>query len=384
MRRLSRTAWAMAITLGLLNLALLTPASAKRPGGEGSGGGGPIYSIMPFAPLGANSQRTGVTDVNNVGEVIGFAESSNHEYTNWHLDLTTGTYTQLPFRGDAINNKGEIVTTSNGTAYFIRGLGADPISLPPLAEDDVSVALDINDDRIIVGYSRVAGTPGGNTAVAWRAVVDTQGTVTIKGPVILSPLNGDATSVAVRVNDPVEGPTIVLGDSFGSDIFDEEAVVWSVTVNGAGELQAGQPTGLGNLGIIEQPYQSYSDGYGINGYGDVCGKSDRLPFLSPTGGDMQALPVPRNTSDGYAFDINDSGYIVGYFHINYQKGARLVDQQYPFLWHADIGAIDLNQLHNDNNWDSLWIAYRITNDGVITGYGRYNGLSRGYIMVPNQ
>ena len=383
MRRVSRTVWAMPILLGVLSLSLLTPASAKKPGGGGSGGGGggggPIYSIMPFDPLGAGSPWTGITDLNNEGEVIGSADTNGNGTTFWHLDLTTGTYTQLPFGANAINNKGEIVATSNGIAYFIPGLGADPVSLPPLAGDDVSVALDINDDQIIVGYSRVAGTPGGNTAVAWRAVVDTQGTVTIKGPVVLSPLNGDATSVAVRVNDPLEGPTVVLGDSWRTSPGgpDEEAVVWSVTVNGAGDLQAGPPTGLGY-------FQSYSDAYGINGSGDVCGRSDLLPFLSPAGGNMQALPVPRNTSDGYAFDINDSGYIVGYFHINYQKGANLVDKEYPFLWHVDTGAIDLNQLHNDNNWDALWIAYRITNNGVITGYGRYDGLSRGYIMVPNQ
>ncbi len=362
-----------------IGLACTSIVLAKKPTGGGGGGGGPIYTIMPLAPLGTGSQRTGVTDVNNVGEVIGFAESSDNAYTNWHLNLTTGTYTQLPLGGNAINNEGEIVTTSNGTAYFIPGLGADPISLLPLAGDDVSIAVDINDDRIIVGYSRVAGTPGGNTAVAWRAIVNGQGAITIQGPVVLSPLNGDATSVAVRVNDPVEGPTIVLGDSWRTSPGgpNEEAVVWSVSVNGPGELQAGPPTGLGY-------FQSYSDGYGINGYGDVCGRSDLMPFLLPAGGNMQALPVPRNTSDGYAFDINDSGYIVGYVHINYKKGANLVDKEYPILWHVDTGAIDLNQLHNDNNWDVLWIAYRITNAGVITGHGKFDGVTRGFIMIPNQ
>lgn len=352
---------------------------AGKPEKPGGGGTGPAYTILPFAPLGADSQDTNITDLNDVGEVIGIANTSGST-TYWRLDLLSGAYTQLPGLFVAINNAGQMVgqTADDRSGLFQHDPGAAPVFLPPLPGDDQSVVQDINDDGFIVGWSKIAGTAP-TTAVAWRAVVDAEGDVTVTGPVPLSPRAGDESSFGLRVNDPLAGPVLVMGGSRVGN--SREAVVWPLGVDADGELLGGPPTGLGTLGLIEE---TYSAGYGLNGFGDVCGQSDLLPFVFPAGGAMQALPVPRNTFFSYARDINDPGAIVGHHYISYQKGARIVHEEYPFLWRPGSDPIDLNKLHNDPAWAKLWHAFRITNSGVITGRGRYDGADRGFIIIPNQ
>jgi hypothetical protein len=373
------------LTAGLVLAAAfcLTASSAhaqkgKKPGG----GGGPAYTILPFAPLGVESRSTETSDLNEVGEVVGRADSNEGGTTSWHLDLLSGEYTLLPGYVAAINNVGQMVgqTSDYWTAYFLADVNADPVLIPPLMGDDHAAVSDINDDGLIVGWSRIRGTDL-TTAVVWRAVVDGEGDVAIMGPAPLSPLSGDTTSWGFRINDPLEGPILVTGGS--GDAIRREAVVWSLGVNEDGELEAGPPAALGTLGLLD-PSSTYSDAYGINSFGDVCGHSDLMPFLLPAGGEMQILPVPRNTFFGYARDLNDLGAVVGDYFLSYQKGARIVHEQYPFLWRADTGAVDLNKLHKDNKWAQLWYAFRITNGGVIIGRGHYDGAARGFIMILNQ
>lgn len=362
-------------------VAILAVLSSATVAFAGHGKSGPSYDIRAFEPPGSDAARTKVNDVNGVGEVVGVS-TPNPISIWWHLDLATGDYTPLPGNVTGINNHGHMVgQTSDGVALFLSSVTADTVPLPPLAGDDQSIARDINDDGLIVGYSKIGGTDP-TTGVVWRAVIGSDGTVSITGPVPLAPLDGDANTFAERVSDPLSGPVLVLGGSRPKDSNAREAVVWSLAVDGNGALVVGAPTGLGTLGLLDPPDVSYSEAYGINGFGDVCGQSDLLPFLVPAGGAMEPLPVPSDTWQAWARDVNDLGEVVGHYYVEKVSGARIQTLEYPFLWSEANGPVDLNTFLNDRNWDQLWHAYRITGAGAISGLGSYNGAERGFIMTP--
>jgi len=111
-----------------------------------------------------------------VGDVIGLANTDGST-TYWRLNLTSvnthnclGCLLRSTMRG---RWSARPRTISAGFSSAIQA--PHRRSFPPLAGDDQSVVQDINDEGIIVGWSRIAGTDP-TTAVAWRAVVNERGT----------------------------------------------------------------------------------------------------------------------------------------------------------------------------------------------------------------
>ena len=82
---------AIAVTIGLY---CCSEANAKKPPKPR---GGPAYTIVPFSPLGIESIRSTVTDLNEVGQAVGFAEIDGSQAGNLavHYDISTGVYTVL-------------------------------------------------------------------------------------------------------------------------------------------------------------------------------------------------------------------------------------------------------------------------------------------------
>jgi len=368
-------------------------AQAKKPphaggGGDSDGGNKSVpYLIVPFDAGDTGSLSSRVADINDVGEAIGTVEHIPHQHLSWHYDLAADTYTSCPGEVFAINNLAEIVgviwadsQTTYTTAFFLRAPGADPTPLSPLDGDDVSYVTDINDAGVIVGISRPDG--GSNTAVAWRAVTDQDGNVTVEGPVVLPPLDGYGASTSERLDNASGSVFQVTGFCRGDGTPSQQAVVWSLELDANGGLVgASSPGGLGTLGFSDHPY---SRGYGINLAGDVCGESDRRPFVDTVDGGMQALPVPRDTQGGRANETNDRSEIVGQLDIHkITRNGTSWPQYHAYLW-AGGETVDLETLiDRDSGWDQLWGAHRINQDSVIAGYGRFDVEHRGFLMLPN-
>lgn len=390
------------VSVGCLaaTLCFIPNATAKKPQRPS----GASYTIIPFAPDGDSNEDTSVLDLNDVGEAVGTVWTAPTK-ESYHVNLTTvpETYTRIPGEVTAINNSGEMVGFTRDQdnevdlGYYLSGLGDDPISLPPLAGYEDSWAWGINDAGIIVGMSRLSATIDPphppqiavQIAVVWRPVITAEGTLVIDGPVPLFPLAGnpldrDASSAARYINDPLgEGPFQIVGSSDlhpASGGLVRDAVTWTIGLNSDGTLaQASVAT---NLGTLDGGQTSAN---GNNDFGDVCGDSGVFPMIKPISSVMQPLQLMQNAIWGDANDVNELGQVVGTIWV--EKGNRRISsgKQYGCLWEGFGAApVKLEQLiGGGTRWDSLNGGHKINSNGVIAGYGVYNGVNRGFIMVPS-
>jgi hypothetical protein len=357
------------------------PLSAAKPAPTTA-----AYTIIPFRPPDIASESSHPVEINETGQVVGFIELSGGGYLGIHFDLTSGVYTELVGSNVAsgINNHNEIVGSvwigeNVERAAYWAGPSAEPVILPPISEEDQSVANAINDDGFIVGYSR---HPGAERGVVWRVTFDSEESPVVEGPRELPPLPGHSVTWGMGINNPSAGPILVTGSSVGVGIDSRMATVWTVGLTTEGELaDPGPAYGLGTLQRLET---SYSSADAINDFGDVCGDSDLRPFLSRAGQPMQPLVVPKDTQYSRATDINNVGEIVGMLDVYKTTGYVAGPGNYrAHLW-RDGKTIDLNtQIPSRSGWGRLWAARTINDAGIIGGGGRYDVERRGFLLIPN-
>lgn len=396
MKRAIFTTWTLAI--GLAASLIYCPAvQAKKPDkppGEAA------YAIVPFMPPDVTTVSGGVSDLNEEGHAVGWVELTDGNSQAVHLDMATGVYTTLPggpsTSAGGVNNLNQIVGKDGDFGAFWSSPLADPEPLPPLdltiglplGTQSVGVqsgALDVNDSGIVIGGSveffEIDNGDGTysydtvGTAVVWRVSVDSAG-VNVDGPLPLLPLNDHVKSFAGLgcLNEVMGGTAQVTGYSSGP----REAVIWTITLNSEN----------GTLALPGPPVSvspSTSRGNGINNLGDVCGRSDKRPFVVLAGQDPETLPVPRNTQDGYADGINDFGEIVGQLDIQKKTRNGMIDppQWHAYLW-RDGHMIDLGkQIASNSGWDKLKWANTINNAGVIGGWGHFDVQHRGFLLIPS-
>jgi probable HAF family extracellular repeat protein len=164
--------------------------------------------------------------------------------------------------------------------YTVQDLGALP-------GDSSSVAWGINQRGDVVGWS---SGPNGNHAFVFT---DTGGMVALPG------LPDKPRTIARRINDA--GDIVGTADAGGTDL--GHAVRW----------RAGAIKDLGTLAA-----GAYSEGWGINSFGDVVGESytDGGSFAGVHAflyTDTKGLVDLTPTSDtAQARDINDAGQVTGY------------------------------------------------------------------------
>jgi hypothetical protein len=379
-------------------LCFIPIAEAKKPVKPS----GALYTIIPFAPDGDSNEDTSVLDLNDVGEAVGYVWHAAAPWESYHVDLGTvpESYTPIPGIVQAINNSGEMVGFTRDEdnevdlGYYLSGLGAEPMELLPLEGYQSCRAWRINDAGIIVGRSRYRPMNTSNTssqiAVVWRPVINGEGTLVIDGPVPLfplagNPLDGDASSAARNINDPLGGgPFQIVGSSDLHPVSGglvRDAVTWTIGLNLDGALA--QASAATNLGTLDGGRTSAN---GNNDFGDVCGDSGALPIVKPIGSVMQPLQLMRNALWGHAIDVNELGHVVG--NITVSNGNRKVYSavEYACLWEGfDAGPIKLEKLIDGaSGWDSLNSGERINSNGAIAGYGVHNGVNRGFVMWPSQ
>ncbi|PAY16773.1 hypothetical protein CKO51_24850 [Rhodopirellula sp. SM50] len=328
-----------------------------------------------------NSVASGVADLNEMTQAVGWAEDSSGIVQGIHFDYTTGVYTTLAGSAESINDFNQIAGSVGTMGSFWQNAQAIPDLLLPLPPTDSlsdvrAWALDLNNDGLVIGASeevfrdsngQVLGTI--TTAAVWRVTIDGDGVTSVQGPVALPPLPGHANSFAGSgcLSESISGVALVTGKSWGQ----REAVTWTISVNQFDELTIGAPLSLAS---------PTSEGTGINSLGDVCGRRNERPFLAVSGQPLQTLSTPRNTQDGYALDVNDVGQVVGDLDV---RKSRQAPRWYAYLW---IGGerVDLtNQIASDSGWSRLERADTINNSGVIGGQGQHDVANRGFIMIPN-
>jgi uncharacterized membrane protein len=368
-----RIFYLLCIASSILSL-LSSETLAKKPDTTGGGGGsGGAYTIIPFSLPGVTSVSSQVFDLNDLGAAVG-GDNTAAGPKAVHLDITSNTYTVLDgVVAEGVNNLNQIVGLRvDYQAAFWASPTSAPVDLPPLSGHIWCGASAINDDGIVVGWSDPGpGPTWDGRAVVWKVNVDSEGDVTVAGPVPLPPLSGDTHSQANDVNELLDGSLQVVGIS--ANEVDEFAVTWTVSLNGDGSL--GTPTDAQSLGL-----PSWSRGYAINNFGTACGVASGFPFATSTTG----LTLPDGATRGYAWDISDEDKVVGYLVIDSNKRPNISFlSQHAYLWSGGQPE-RLSDLLGRTDWVRLQEANQISNTGIIAGVGELDVEHRGFVAFPNE
>lgn len=284
----------------------------------------------------------------------------------------------------AINENGDVVGMSSGlrTGYPVSVLWVDlkPIYLTGLRISG-SIPTDINNGGLVVGATDEFNLQ----SYTWK-------TGELKP---LGPTEG-CCSQATAIND--QGRIAVTfahlntphrGGYWDGGEFHELPGLGGTTVNTYGMNGLGQIVGLADTS--SQQWRGFHfDGekmvalealtekgihfaYDINDTGTIVGQSDGLPVRWKRGR-IELLPGIGDPYGGSAQAINNKGHAVG---IVYKPGSFAK----AALWKKKK-VIDLNGcLPKGSKWE-LSIAYDINEKGCIVGQGYLNGESRGFIMTP--
>ncbi len=262
----------------------------------------------------------------------------------------TGTY------ANSINNSGIAVGYANNASGQRRAvLWSSPSSVTELGTlgGTQSNARGIDNLGRVVGDSR-------NSSDQTRPFLWTSST----GMVELAMSLGGMTASARAINDngQIAGNARLTSGETRAVRFD---LTTATTLN------------LGTLG----GESSFANGISPNGY--VAGLSDapddefRPFFWSELTGMIDIFADSHLGSPfGAAYDVNSSGWVVGYGEINDNFDSH------AFLWSQSFGLIDLNSfLPAGSDW-VLMGAAGINDRGQITGWGTYQGQPSGFLLSP--
>jgi probable HAF family extracellular repeat protein len=325
----------------------------------------PRYEVIDLGTLGGNASFA--LDLNDRGQVTGNSRTSTTTLPLEAFSWSDGEMTELgtlpgsnPFsRGYAINNRGVVVGESdNDRPRAFRWEGGELTDLGDLGGGS-AVAHDVNDPGQIVGAS--------SDGTVTRPFVWRRGEMRDLGTVAGG---AAAPGRAWGINDrgDIVGVSRVAGTT-------SQATLWA----GPNRPRLGQPVSLGSLGDGER----FSEAFAINdrrqavGRSLVTGSTERA-FLWEEGAGMTDLGS-LGLNHSRAMDINQRGQVVGY--ASTFAGFATLSAAAGFLW-QDGTMYDLNDLvEADSGWELL-VAEGINARGAIAGYGRIDGQTRAFLLVP--
>jgi probable HAF family extracellular repeat protein len=338
--------------------------------------------------------------------------------------VTAQTYTITDLgtlKGDSessgfwINNSGDVVGCSDtqsslgypctglepGQHAFLWSANGGMKDLGTLSGATISGAIGINDSGIVVGYSNMKGQPATTfAAVQWSAAgaIAKLGTLSaglssaafeinssgeISGDSFLSNGNVNATSwTNKKIKNLGSLPNAIF--TAGLDINDNGDIVGeSVFTYGPPFTSHGfhwNGTTMTDLGTL--PGGATSIANAVNSLGVVVGQSDggnTRGFWHAVKwniyGKIEDLGVLKGGTYSMAFAINDSKVVVGYGNIS-------TNAPHAFVWTANSGMKDLNDLIPSGSGWTLINANAINNVGQITGYGSKNGFNHAFVLTP--
>lgn len=305
------------------------------------------YSV---ADLGALSGLSGsfAYGINNSGQVVGmafFAGNSVHAFlwtsSGGMHDL--GTLGNSQGYASAINNSGQITGyTLNGSPShaFLWTSAGGMLDLGTFGGRS-SGAYGINDSGQVVGGAY--NSSGYGRAFLWSSIAGMQDLGTL----------GGAESWAFDINS--SGQVVGGADLSGGS---EQAFLWTI---GGGMQGLGGGLGWANA---------------INNHEQIVGQSSGNAFLWTNGSGVQGLGT-LGGSGSVAYDINDSGQIVGA-----AKNSQGID--HAALWSADTrSAIDLNTLISPSCGLTLLTAEAINDSGWIVGRAiSPTSQQDAYLLIP--
>lgn len=272
-----------------------------------------------------------------------------------------------------------------------------------LPGNDQSLAYEVNDAGVVVGYSGNSQTQNGH-GFYWT---------TTSGMVDLGTLTGPS---GWSIAEAITSKGVIVGSSYINNR--DDAVFWTQSggvflIHDAGFLphfphtypsdvnEKLQVTGIAcqdyncnkifhaffwsmatkwiDLGTL--PNGQYSEGIWINDAGVVAGVStspsypngvtvlwDTSRHIHPLG----TLPGGDASSPGF---INDSGVVLG-------QSTVPGGDNHAYIWTATTGMQDLNNMIPPNSGWVLHHAASIDNTGHIVGYGQLNGVDHGFLLTP--
>ncbi|MBW4562158.1 MAG: hypothetical protein KME32_13585 [Mojavia pulchra JT2-VF2] len=342
------TLGAALITLGIPKLAI----------------GASLYSILDLGTLGGErTDEIGVSDINNSGQVVGYADAPGGLEFNHAFLAEKGSIKDLGTLGGynsaarGINNSKQVVGESLNSSLLRRGFLWEKGVMTELKTlgGPWSVATNINDAGTVVGFSTPTGTTEEEHAVLWK--------------------NGQIQDLGTLNNSSY---------SFPSDINELEQVV-GYSDGRAFLWENGVTKDLGTLG------GDNSSAYSINNLGQVVGYSDveygfpRHAFLWEDGV-MESLGT-LGGDDSYAYDINNLGQVVGSSQTGklreypYLPSNLTEEIAHGFLWENGV-MTDLNTLIPDSSGWEVISSWGINDLGQITGVGVKNSQWRAFLMSP--
>jgi probable HAF family extracellular repeat protein len=169
-------------------------------------------------------------------------------------------------------------------------------------------------------------------------------------------------------------------DVFGSAINDQDQIVGHTSLNGVINAFLWDPvagmTGLGDL----PTGADVSYAFALNNTSRVVGRGNTTEgdraYLWEPGTGMQNLGTMPGGFGSYAYGLNNLGQVVGHFTLGGQHRA--------FLWSAATGMTDLNLLADAEATGWLLLeAYDINDSGWIVGLGvNPDETYQGFLLIP--
>jgi probable HAF family extracellular repeat protein len=254
----------------------------------------------------------------------------------------------------SINDSGAMVGWSvndAGLSQPVAWVGDSPILLGSLGGDRGD-ARSINESGQIVGRSR-------NADALARAFLKSGNAAMTELPMTLGGLRSYATAIS--------NSGFVAGHGSTPD---------NLTIAVRYDLNTSTLITLGTLG----GNNSFSNG--INDLGHVVGLSDTTdgfrPFFWSQGTGMIDIFASSDLGSpfGSAFDVNNQGIVVGYGEINANFDSR------AFAWSNIEGLVNLNDRIDSSLGIVLFGASGINENGMIVGWGQYQGMPAGFVLTP--
>ena len=332
--------------------------------------GQPAYNIVSLgvAPGTSDTTSSGVGVSPNGTYVSGFSSGTgvNHAILWTQAGGTVGL-PSLPGRSfnsaNAVNNLGTAAGTA-ATTFF----GSSPLpalwkngtvqQLPLPGGETLGRVNGINLSELAVG-----SVNGGSTERAATFAVGGSNVITQTLP------NGGLLRTAFGIND--------AGRIVGQGLDPNNAartVGWYLDPGDASATDVGALTALGHNSAI--PFGVSSNGL-ITGSSSLNSGSGSLPFLWSESAAMTEVPLPAGTTTGQGRGVNAQGWVVGN-----SSAATSV----PFLFDGTQSYRLHDLIPAGSGWDLISgtsnAGFSISDNGVITGRGLFNGVVTGFVMIP--